>query len=348
MLKHQRKPGIAKAFLRIPKPIRIYFGVILGVALVFGSINVINEMQSRMTPPDQLLFMIEEKTQSQQTGFLKIFAVETTADVSGINFNGWEVEYDEKRSGEEIPIERRRVSEMQFGVPVSVGSERKVRYAHHSQYVNGEWKSHAVFSDIVNSGYPYSNNARSAVLYIIAEADAYLEVTGPASLYDMSSSDFSFKDLKSEVVKNGGNMYHITAGYRPRHETNGPERDPDEELGTGIWNGESRKRYYIQTLDEVYPEFAYPDEIEGMPVYAHTSHERKVSESAILISAYDKSNPNILLAQAEIKLTFHSGWQGFPSLQALGLHTNPDNYGYTTAEIVDYWENYDYTDYTVK
>ena len=349
MLKHQRKPGIIKAFLKIPKPIRIYFGVIFGIVLVFGCVWTFNEMYNRLNPPDQILLEVPEGP--PQTGFLKIYAVETVADMSDVNFGSWEVDYETKKVITN-PIEKRSVTEMQTGVPVSVGSNRNVEYSVHSQSIGGQWKSMQTFEEIVNIGYEYSKSMNGPYVYLIAEADAYIEVTGAENeqdaFYDMGSTDFVFPGGNTVPLQENKNYYKLNAKYVPRHEINGPARDPDEELGTGVWNGDSRKRYYLQELGDAYPEFAYPDEIEGTDVLYQTSHTRKVAESALLFSAYDKTNPNILIAQAEVKITCYSYWFGFPDISAYGLHTNPDNYGYTTAEIVDYWENYDYTDYTVK
>ncbi len=349
-MSHQRQPGIVNAFLKIPKPLRLYFGVILGVALVFGSVFAINEMHNRMKPPDQILLEVPEGP--PQTGFLKIYAAETVADMSQVRFDSWEEAYtEENNKPEQISIENIRIMQMQTGIPVSVGSNRIVEYSSHSQLTDNGWKCTKAFSEISNRGYEYNNPFNDLFLYLIAEADAYIEVTGVDGIYDacygMGSGDFVIPTVKSIPLQENKNYYKLTAKYAPRHEINGPARDPDEELGSGIWNGDSRKRYYLQELGDAYPEFAYPDEIEGTDVLYQTSHTRKVAESALLFSAYDKTNPNILIAQAEVKITCYSYWFGFPDISAYGLHTNPDNYGYTTAEIVDYWENYDYTDYTV-
>ncbi len=358
MLKHQRGPGIKQAFLKIPKPMRIYFGVVIGVALVIGSVFVINEMQNRLKPPTRILLEIEDEI--PQTNFLKIYAWETQ--------NSGMITYENYPLNGHCPIEEREnilalrqsdtlvFSEMKTKEPVEIAYDREARIlvgdcVHSDNDCHLGWEGYLSWGHVYVKEYNGVSNTQYSWYtepLLIAKADAYIEVTG-AWCGTNKGSDEYIKNFETspgfQAADDNRALYHILA--RPdhvRHETNGPSRDPDEELGTGEWNGEARDRFYYQSIDEVYPD------VPAAYKYIH----RRVNESAMLFSAYSKTDPDILLAQAEVKITHYSSWgyDGMDSkpewvavghiLTELGIDTDPDNYGYTTAEIVDYWENPEY------
>ena len=107
------------------------------------------------------------------------------------------------------------------------------------------------------------------------------------------------------------------------------------ELNSDMHNDE-----YIQTLREVYPEIQGND----------GDHFRYVDERTLIISAYDLSDPDRLIAQAEIRLNTYTAWYSSISwsrerelriitgiLEKYGIN-NPDGYGYTEAVLYDYWQ----------
>ncbi len=367
-MSHQRQPGLLKWFYKIPKPIRIYFGVVLGVALVIGSVFVINEMQNRLNPPSQILLELEDDP-PPQTDFLRIYVWKTVNSVP-VHENY------ELKNGQEPPGPGRHISvirkceelffsEMATGEPVRVSYEREalMEVAACSECYDDREHYYLKWGGYQHRGHGYSKvNARNPngnapnPIYaqyteplLIAKADAYIEVTGALCGTNKGSDEYIKYFGESpdyQAADDNRALYHILA--RPdhvKHETNGPSRDPDEELGTGEWNGEARDRFYYQSIDEVYPDVPS----------AYKQIRRRVNESAMLFSAYSKTSPDILLAQAEVKVTHYSCWgyEGmrpepnldesvFNCLNALGIYDDPDTYGYTEVEIVDYWENPEY------
>ncbi len=358
----RRHYGLAKYFYKIPKPIRIYLGVVLGVCLVIGSVYVINEMQARMNPPDQLLLQLdEEETPPPQTDFLKIYVWESV--------NKRQITYENYPLNDHYPIEEQdkivalkeadslRFSEMKTGEPVQAACERKADIwvgacpkcfeTDPNYYLN--WNGFRHDSYRYYDG-PSGPNLFRPSVQLIAKADAIIEVSGNATAYSSKGEDDYiqnfYADNAATYEEDSRANYHIIARNTPYHQLNGPERDPNEELGSGEWDGESRYQTYYQYLDEIYPDIPS----------AYSQIRREVCESAVLFSAYSKTSPNVLLAQAEVKITYYSRWgKGdqrrdlsdgdiFQILVELGIDTDPDNYGYTTAEIVDYWENPEYFD----
>ncbi len=357
-MSYQRQPGLLKWFYKIPWPIRIYLGVVLSAALIIGSIFAITEMQNRLNPPSQILLELEDDP-PPQTEFLKIYAWES--------YDEGKITYDNLPLGSGcLPEEKERIqtlkqpdklrlTEMKTENAVRIACSRIPLLSVHL------WNNHRPDDSIyeyimdwngfLHTPYTYYNTGQSfaSSLQLIAKADAEIEISGNAVAYSNKGSDEYIANFSSHTkvqhLKSSRGSYHVITSSNPYHEINGPDRDPDEKLGSGKWNPDARSRFYYQHLHEVYPDLPS----------AYRNIRRKVCESAVLFSAYSKTNPNLLLAQAEVKLTFYSCWgyegedpralQGiiFQILKEFGLDTDPNNYGFTTAEIVDYWENYDYT-----
>ena len=106
--------------------------------------------------------------------------------------------------------------------------------------------------------------------------------------------------------------------------------------------GELYYRSFAQTLAEAWPERSLPHEYRKIPRFGETV--------TLLISAMDDADPEKVVAQAEIRLTKYQLWELVPSPNPfwdgetyrnilVGLDLNhPDNYGYTEAVLVNYWQ----------
>ena len=72
---------------------------------------------------------------------------------------------------------------------------------------------------------------------------------------------------------------------------------------------------------------------------------RDISETTLIFQAFSNDLDEKLIAFAKVRVTYYSPW-GFglsggkysEKLRELGID-EPDNYGYATAELVEYWEN---------
>ncbi|MBQ8510960.1 MAG: hypothetical protein IJ493_13745 [Clostridia bacterium] len=277
----------------------IYIGVVLGVVLLLFATIVIVEIQTRLQPDNQVLYIAPEETESTETGLMKIYASETY----------W---------NEDKTIESRRFVEMKIGEVFSVGYLREPR--EYNKFPPDEFDD--VFA-YYHGAYIYREKFLPSVEIMHIEADAEIEI--------ISSSGNVYP---SQRVR-----YEMTVESPAFADTSpNPGIPDDDELGTGEWTAEAKNNYYSETLSSVYPQIT--DE--------WGKARRHIHQWAYLISAYDLTNPEKLIAQAEVKMTYCSAWgrddhwgtdtELYKVLHDFGLSKNPDSYGYTTAELVDYWE----------
>ena len=315
---------------------------VCGCALVIGVTFGLSELAARLSPEPQLLYAADED--SGETGFLKIYA--------------WELYRDENDTREHI-----RLTEMTPGEPLRVGD---IKFAHNiNNFVTDNPAE--IYSYF---GFPYDLTLGLSEVRIVfaAEADAELEAYSSAGTYmeyavpkdvllapliskyncgkgwyhDINQALNSSADsLSMEIGEVAEGRYEMIFSANAYHRiTKNTNSLPERGLRNGEWDAEARTNSYMQYLGEVYPGIPSPYCLLG----------REVSESAILVSAYDKSRPGRLLAQAELRITNYSSWGSGKS--GLGwLYTDqidkilyehglcsPDNYGYTEAVLIDYWQ----------
>lgn len=118
------------------------------------------------------------------------------------------------------------------------------------------------------------------------------------------------------------------------------DRDGDDDFDPDAYN-----RVYTEYFDEVFPGLSAADhESENIPPNFR-KFRRKVCETALLAEVYKSGDSGKLLAKAVIKLTFHGMWEtvdrnpAYDTLYELGLVSDPDDSGGTTAKIVEYWQD---------
>ena len=118
------------------------------------------------------------------------------------------------------------------------------------------------------------------------------------------------------------------------------DRGGDEDFNPDTYN-----RVYTEYFDEAFPEISAADhESENIPLNFR-KFRRKVCETAVLAEVFESGDSGKLLAKAVIKLTFHGMWENengspvYDTLYELGLVSNPDDSGGTTAKIVGYWQD---------
>ena len=275
----------------------IYIGVVMGLLLLLFAPIVIVEIQTRLQPDNQVLYVAPEES-SADKGILKIYA----------RGNVW---------NKDKTAESKQSIEMQLGETIYVGQLRKA------------------MQDQTGQIYTYHFTGSSAVTFIAA-ADADLQAEHSIENYPIYCGKPGKTYLEDVTLEYRDELaegrYEMVIEFRADHEQSRKSYAPipDDELGSGEWTKELRTDSYIQYINEVYPQINNE----------YVSNYRRVSECALLISAYDKSNPDRLIAQAEIKITCHSRWESsLPNIVwPPELTLTPDSYGYTTAELVDYWE----------
>ena len=282
----------------------IYIGVVMGLLLLLFATIVIVEIQTRLQPDNQVLYIAPEETESIETGLMKIYASETY----------W---------NEDKTIESRRFVEMKIGEVFSVGYLLSPRARNGAFLDDADDLSEEIYS-YYHGAYIYRDKFLPLVEMMFIKADAEIEI--------ISSS--------GNVYPSSRMRYEMTVESPAFADTSpNPGIQDNDELGTGDWTAAAKNHYYSETLSSVYPQ------ITGEWGEAR----RHIHQWAYLISAYDLTNPEKLIAQAEVKMTYYSAWSRdviwahndyafFEVLHDFGLSKNPDSYGYTTAELVDYWE----------
>ncbi|MBQ8509602.1 MAG: hypothetical protein IJ493_06815 [Clostridia bacterium] len=323
------------AFMK--KYFRIYFLIILGLALFIVCTIGIVEIMSRLQPDNQVLYVAPEETE-QYDNILKIYV--------------WETVWNQDKT-----IESYKLTEMALGEVIHVGDLRK------PQDENGNnTETASKISRYFSYTHSIENNYMGEAAVFIAKADAELSAVnskgGGALDYGKPTSDYltpvymnngtyignvlaedAQSTIRLERSSEADGRYEMIIAAGTYHKTarNGSSAE-DDELGTGTWTNAARNDYSYQFLNEIYPQV----ESKYQKIY------RYVCESAVLVSAYDKTNPEKLISQAELKIIFFSGWHKGDAditngefnifMKEYGLSKNPDSYGYTTAELVDYWE----------
>ena len=322
---------------RLKKNLLIYLACVCGLVLVIGISFLLGEIASRLKPDDQLLLEGEE-ADADANHILKICAWEKIPNEVNqkkiediLEVEDWAGGYLQNENVEGVlPVESYVITEMRRGEPVKVGSLSKASPA-------------AVLDGSGIQFVRYSCLSGGSVF--IAEADA--ELGADCTLRNSGSA-------WGKPVANRLDMPALTECFnddmRLQYELMFNYHPPKADLDSSALNkrridrpadgskGDYLHYYsYTQRLGSVYPT------VGG----AFVNASRSVTESAVVFYAYDQTNPDKLLARAEIRVTVYGAWNFSGTdvssidygltLHRLGINT-PENYGYTEAVLYDYWQ----------
>ena len=349
--------------INFKNPLVIYFTVLLGLAAVVGSVYMVVEVMSRLQPENQVLAFGEEETTYVEP-ILKIYAWELVPDEENIaaiealfaaenlNTGTHSDEYDNT----DKEINKIILREMISDEPLRVGEIDKAYpdwffYGACSCCHNREWTDDLVSKspdsyDFIN----YMDTSVTDFVTFIAEADAELHVEVTSSNVNSGFKETDGDYLDNSNLRGAVNDKILTRdtlmlshyinlwGKNGEHLSNrGVEPEQSQSEGEMLFF-----RRDTQRLGEVYPK------VTGEDAYVR----REVVESAIIFYAYDKTNPEKLIARAEIRVTQYGKWQ-FEKIDpidhcySLKLYTlginSPDAHGYTEAVLYDYWQADDWS-----
>lgn len=349
--------------INFKNPLVIYFTAVFGLAAVVGSVYIVGEVVSRLQPENQVLAFGEEET-TYVDPILKIYAWELVPDEENIaeldelfasNILNTD-EHTAKFDSTDKEINRIVLREMESGEPLRVGEIDKAYpdwffYGACSCCHNREWTDDLVSKspdsyDFIN----YMDTSVTDFVTFIAEADAELrvEVTNGNVNSGFKETDGDYLDnsllrsaVNEDILTRDSLMlshYIDLWGKDGEHLNNrGVEPEQSQSAGEPLFY-----RRDTQRLGELYPN------VTGEDAYVR----REVVESAIVFYAYDKVNPEKLIARAEIRVTQYGKWQ-FEKIDpidhcySLKLYTlginSPENHGYTEAVLYDYWQADDWS-----
>ncbi|MBQ8509603.1 MAG: hypothetical protein IJ493_06820 [Clostridia bacterium] len=276
----------------------------------------INELYSRLQPDNQVLYVAPEDSE-EYDNILKIYA--------------WENVWNADKS-----VETTVLTEMKIGEILHTGAVREARN------IDGAITEN--YCDV----FFYTRFDPLGEVILIAESDGILEAEystwNRAHRYCKPESNYLIKG-NLEMVGEHRSNYSLMISAVTYHDQDGLDSDNTKALNKSVnsykWNEELAVAYNkvsTEFLRDIYPNI-------NNSIYGNFS--RKVYESAVKITAYDKNDPAITTAYAIVKFTLYSAWENTNANMPNGVFYQtlfdlslgfPDSYGYTTAELVDYWE----------
>ena len=316
---------------KLGKYLLIYFGCVAGLATVIGGSFMLGELANRLKVEKQILIEVPAETEATE-GFLTL-SVWTPVSNAPFNENH---EYNFKLTdlelGESVricgytdkPFESPEKDEDgQFVLPglTRAGNEAGIKII---AYADAEIAMDYTFSNT----FGYAGEDRGfGLLY------------GGAILPTYKVEEFTRRD---ELMMWMG----IASGNRSSEEID--TQRLKHRLSTGMEGEPLHYRYYTERLGDLHPFISGEDALVT----------RDVCESALMIYALDDADPNKILAEAEVRITYRSPWK-FPQpdgrtvgpirnneekiMYALKLYNlginNPDDYGYTEAVLYSYWQS---------
>ena len=302
----------------------IYLCAVLGIVTVIGLSFLLGDIANRLKPDNQILLEGENETDEDGEALIKIYA--------------WENVWDD-----ELTLQTVQLAEMKSGEAIRVGAPMEAENITGSDDV--AYKGYKSVYRYYGAGDDSDRvNQLNIRAYFVIEADGEIELVYSSATISgnyrlragapergyLTLSELSYSELPR-------GRYSLMVGVDARyHEVDKASADQEDfskrHIITGC-GGSVHSRSYTEALPDVYANITAPD-------YRRIS--RNVFESALLISVYDRTKPEKLLAQAELRFVNYTAWQyngeNVPELLAgLGLDT-PDSYGYSEAVLYDYWQ----------
>ena len=343
-------------------PILIYLCTILCIAFIIGFIYVINEVVSRLQPENQVLAFGEEET-TYVDPILKVYAWELVPDEENIaELKNYRYKFDgvDENPGW-LEVEKYRLSEI-TDMPLRVGQPKTGCYAECGQCLGGYYPDNdsgeAEHCDFCDDGYyiGYSSTTNEFAVFV-AECDAELKIeitvqnmnNGYRQGGNFSDSSGLCDFYNHENIRTQGSI--LVKLHYPTEPL-----DPDSSKLRGHYKDSGEELWYqtsTERIGEIYPPVGNalkkhnPNAADKMNVDAWKLSTRDVVESSIVFYAYDKTNPEKLIAYAEVRITHRTYWNTFERYlytyyHLLGINV-PDAYGYTEAVLYDYWQADDWS-----
>lgn len=300
--------------INLRNPLAIYCLTLASLIFTIGIIYVIVDVNSKLAPDKQILFSPDEEKENEDKHFLKVSV--------------WE------HSGEKVvPIlhelsiselfamhHRERYSEtfLKKGEIVRIGGAERFTQngtEHIGHYYN-----------ILNTG------------VFIAYADAELTVKScvptpywgePCGIDEFTYDKLNYPGI--DIRRRGSLMIEASI------------KDLGDDYIVGQTDESGHQLDYLRSKERLCD---VDPKISGSDAYT----TRDVFAATLEFLAYSRTDPEKVIAFAKLKITDYQIWKFkdvtdidgyYYKLKELGLQDDLDNYPYTTAELIDYWESDD-------
>lgn len=318
--------------INLRNPLVIYCLTLASLILTIGVIYVIVDVNSRLAPDNQILFSPNEDKENEDKHFLKVSVWEHFGE-KVISFS---VESHMKQPNWVAMEQKERYKEtfLKKGEVVRIAGAERFKQGD-DEYINKYWDGFSEYTTGI----------------FLAYADAELTVKScfptpywgkPCGLDEFMSDKLYYHGDRAEKMRRGSLMVEAFI------------EDSGDDYIVGQTDERGQQLYYSRSTErlcDVNPKVGGPDAYVTRDVFVGT----------LEFLAYSRTDPEKVIAFAKIRITNYSNWN-FRDVNldeydidndgigdycerlasvGFGLEDDLENYTYTTAELIDYWESDD-------
>lgn len=318
--------------INLRNPLAIYCLTLASLILTIGVIYVIVDVNSRLAPDNQILFSPNEDKENEDKHFLKVSVWEHFGE-KVISFS---VESHMKQPNWVAMEQKERYKEtfLKKGEVVRIAGAERFKQGD-DEYINKYWDGFSEYTTGI----------------FLAYADAELTVKScfptpywgkPCGLDEFMSDKLYYHGDRAEKMRRGSLMVEAFI------------EDSGDDYIVGQTDERGQQLDYSRSTErlcDVNPK------VGGQDAYV----TRDVFVATLEFLAYSRTDPEKVIAFAKIRITNYSNWN-FRDVNldeydidndgigdycerlasvGFGLEDDLENYTYTTAELIDYWESDD-------
>lgn len=318
--------------INLRNPLAIYCLTLASLILTIGVIYVIVDVNSRLAPDNQILFSPNEDKENEDKHFLKVSVWEHFGE-KVISFS---VESHMKQPNWVAMEQKERYKEtfLKKGEVVRIAGAERFKQGD-DEYINKYWDGFSEYTTGI----------------FLAYADAELTVKScfptpywgkPCGLDEFMSDKLYYHGDRAEKMRRGSLMVEAFI------------EDSGDDYIVGQTDERGQQLDYSRSTErlcDVNPK------VGGQDAYV----TRDVFVATLEFLAYSRTDPEKVIAFAKIRITNYSNWN-FKDINldeydidndgigdycerlasvGFGLEDDLENYTYTTAELIDYWESDD-------
>lgn len=318
--------------IKLNNPLVVYFIALASLILTIGIIYVIVDVNSKLAPYNQILFSPNEDKENEDRHFLKVSVWEHFGE-KVISFS---VESHMKQPNWVAMEQKERYKEtfLKKGEIVRIAGAERFKQLD-DEYIDKYWDGFSEYTTGI----------------FLAYADAELTVKScfptpywgePCGLDEFMSDKLYYHGDRAEKMRRDSLMVEAYI------------RDYGDDYIVGQTDERGQQLYYSRSTErlcDVNPK------VGGQDAYV----TRDVFVGTLEFLAYSRTDPEKVIAFAKIRITNYSNWN-FKDINldeydidndgigdycerlasvGFGLEDDLENYTYTTAELIDYWESDD-------
>ena len=318
--------------INLRNPLAIYCLTLASLIFTIGIIYVIVDVNSKLAPDKQILFSPDEEKENEDKHFLKVSVWEHFGE-KVISFSV-ESHMKQPNWGAMEQKERYKETFLKKGEVVRIAGAERFKQGD-DDYINKYWDGFSEYTTGI----------------FLAYADAELTVKScfptpywgkPCGLDEFMSDKLYYHGDRAEKMRRDSLMVEAYI------------QDYGDDYIVGQSDERGQQLYYSRSTErlcDVNPK------IGGQDAYV----TRDVFVATLEFLAYSRTDPEKVIAFAKIRITNYSNWN-FKDINldeydidndgigdycerlasvGFGLEDDLENYTYTTAELIDYWESDD-------